>query len=71
MAQSCSPCHASGTNGAGGARSRISHTASSRGASAVSVAVRPQDLVRALERPGDQAAVDGRADLVQAEGEAT
>ena len=47
----------------------ISHTASSRGASAVSVAVGVEDLGGALERPRDQAAEDGRADLVQAEGE--
>ena len=69
MAQICWPCHSSGTKGAGGAWRRISHTASSRGASAGDRPVGAEDLVGPLERPGDQPAVDGRADLVQAERE--
>ena len=35
----------------------------------VDLAVGAQDLLGALERPGDQPAVDGRADLVQRKGE--
>ena len=45
------------------------HGAARAAPRSVIVAVRAQDLVGALERPGDQAAVDGRADLVQAERE--
>ncbi len=58
-----------GTNGAGGARSTIRNTVSSRGAATVERAVGPQELRRACERPRDQAAVHRRADRVQAERE--
>ena len=69
MAQIRLPCHSSGTNGAGGARSEDQPHGQLAGRLGGDRSVAPEDLVGPLEGPGDEPAVDGRADLVQAERE--